>query len=540
MTDMTSTPIPRATSHDDNQSMRHTEPLTVEDDNNAREFELTGLNLITVISGLILAIFLVSLDSAIVATAIPYVTAEFKSAGDTAWYGSAYTLATCALQPIAGKLYAKFSIKTMFLIFMALFEIGSLVCATAPNAVGLIVGRAIAGAGAAGCTTGAFSIVAVSVRLPRRTTYLSALQSIFGIGIMLGPLLGGVLTQRVTWRWCFYINLPIGAVTVLFLVLFFHPPKANRTNTSVQKMASLDFVGLLLFAPATIMILLALQWGGLVYAWGSATIIGLFVGAAVLTAIFALWQRHKGDDAMIPPKLFTQRVVFFACLTELFAMGTVYVATYYLPQWFQIVKGVSPIRSGVMYLPLSMSDVASALMVGILLPYVGLTNPFILAGTTLLAVGSGLLSTLSTSSGSQYWIPYQILPGMGAGITLWMPYVAIQTVLEAEDIPVATALLQFFQSFGAALFLALAQAVFTSIFKASIKSTETVGLDLSAIVHAAPADFRRLVPKEYLPQVLHAYNQGVTSTFYLGAGLAAGACFASFGIQWKSFKPKGD
>ncbi|KAG9657834.1 MFS general substrate transporter, partial [Aureobasidium melanogenum] len=524
--------------HDDNRCTRHIEPLTVEDD--AQEFELTGFSLITVISGLVLAIFLVSLDSAIVATAIPYVTAEFKSAGDTAWYGSAYTLATCALQPIAGKLYAKFSIKTMFLIFMALFEIGSLVCATAPNAVGLIVGRAIAGAGAAGCTTGAFSIVAVSVRLPRRTTYLSALQSTFGIGIMLGPLLGGVLTQRVTWRWCFYINLPIGAVTVLFLVLFFHPPKANRTSTSVHKMASLDLIGLLLFAPATIMILLALQWGGLVYAWGSATIIGLFVGAAVLTAILAFWQRHKGDDAMIPPKLFTQRVVFFACLTELFAMGTVYVATYYLPQWFQIVKGVSPIRSGVMYLPLSMSDVASALVVGILLPYVGLTNPFILAGTTLLAVGSGLLSTLSTSSGSQYWIPYQILPGMGAGITLWMPYVAIQTVLKAEDIPVATALLQFFQSFGAALFLALAQAVFTSIFNASLNSVDIVGLDPSAIVHAAPADFRKLVPKEYLAQVLHAYNQGVTSTFYLGAGLAAAACFASFGIQWKSFKPKGD
>ncbi|KAG9738627.1 hypothetical protein KCU73_g9690, partial [Aureobasidium melanogenum] len=160
MTDMTSSSNSRTASQDDNRFTRHIEPLAVED--NAQEFELTGLNLITVISGLVLAIFLVSLDSAIVATAIPYVTAEFKSAGDTAWYGSAYTLATCALQPIAGKLYAKFSIKTMFLIFMALFETGSLVCATAPNAVGLIVGRAIAGAGAAGCTTGAFSIVAVS------------------------------------------------------------------------------------------------------------------------------------------------------------------------------------------------------------------------------------------------------------------------------------------------------------------------------------------------------------------------------------------
>ncbi|KAI4727250.1 MFS general substrate transporter [Aureobasidium sp. EXF-10728] len=528
----------RVTSQDDNQSTRHIEPLTVEED--AQDYELTGLGLITVISGLVLAIFLVSLDSAIVATAVPYVTVEFKSAGDTAWYGSAYTLATCALQPIAGKLYAKFSVKTMFLVFMALFEIGSLVCATAPNAIGLIVGRAIAGAGAAGCTTGAFTIVAVSVRLPRRTTYLSALQSTFGIGIMLGPLLGGVLTQRVTWRWCFYINLPIGAITVLFLVLFFHPPKADRVNAPAQKMASLDLVGLLLFAPATIMMLLALQWGGLVYAWRNATIIGLFVGAAVLTCIFALWQIHKGDDAMIPPKLLTQRVIFSACLTELFAMGTVYVATYYLPQWFQIVKGVSPIRSGVMYLPLSLSDVASALMVGILLPYVGLTNPFILAGTILLAVGSGLLSTLSTSSGSQYWIPYQILPGMGAGISLWMPYVAIQTVLKPEDIPVATALLQFFQSFGAALSLALAQAVFSSIFYAALKSQNIVGLDLSAIIHAAPANFRALVPKENLAQVLNAYNQGVTSTFYLGAGLAAAACFSSFGIQWKSFKPKSD
>jgi ABC-type enterobactin transport system permease subunit len=112
--------------------------------------------------------------------------------------------------------------------------------------------------------------------------------------------------------------------------------------------------------------------------------------------------------------------------------------------------------------------------------------------------------------------------------------------LKGEDVPVATALLQFFQSFGAALFLALAQAVFSSIFHASLKSTDIVGLDLSAIVHAAPAEFRKLVPKEDLAQVLYAYNQGVTSTFYLGAGLAAAACLASFGIQWKSFKPKSD
>ncbi|KAI5195487.1 MFS general substrate transporter [Aureobasidium subglaciale] len=509
-------------------------------DENVQEFELTGLNLITVMSGLILAIFLVSLDSAIVATAVPYVTAEFKSTGDTAWYGSAYTLATCALQPIAGKLYAKFPIKTMFLAFMALFEIGSLVCATAPNAAGLIVGRAIAGAGAAGCTTGGFSIVAISVRLPRRTTYISVLQSTFGIGIMLGPLLGGVLTQRASWRWCFYINLPIGAITVLFLLFFFNPPKQDQDTTSARKMAALDLVGLLLFAPATIMMLLALQWGGLEYAWGSATIIGLFAGAMVLTCIFALWQVRKGDDAMIPPRLFTQRVVFFACLTEHFAMGTVYIAIFYLPQWFQIVKGVTPIRSGVMYLPLSMSDVASALVVGILLPYVGLTNPFILAGTTLLAVGSGLLSTLTTSSGLEYWVPYQILPGLGAGITLWMPYVAVQTVLKAEDIPVATALLQFFQSFGAALFLALGQAVFSSVFSTALKASDITGLDLATFVHAPPTHLRQLVPAENLGQVLDAYNEGVTSTFYLGAGLAAAACFASFGIQWKSFKPKSD
>ncbi|KAI5236311.1 MFS general substrate transporter [Aureobasidium subglaciale] len=513
-------------------------PLTIEE--NIEEFELTGLNLITVISGLVLAIFLVSLDSAIVATAVPYVTAEFKSTGDTAWYGSAYTLATCALQPIAGKLYVKFPIKTMFLAFIALFEIGSLVCATTPNAVGLIVGRAIAGAGAAGCTTGGFSIVAIAVRLPKRTTYISVLQSTFGIGIMLGPLLGGVLTERASWRWCFYINLPIGAITVLLLFFFFNPPKPDQNTTPARKMAAVDLIGLLLFAPATIMMLLALQWGGLEYAWVSTTIIGLFAGAVVLTCIFALWQVRKGDDAMIPPRLFTQRVVFFACLTELFAMGTVYIAIFYLPQWFQIVKGVTPIKSGVMYLPLSMSDVASALVVGILLPYVGLTNPFILAGTTLLTVGSGLLSTLTASSGLKYWVPYQILPGLGAGITLWMPYVAVQTVLKAEDIPVATALLQFFQSFGAALFLALGQTVFSSVFATALTSSNLPGLDVSAIVHAAPADLRQLVLKESLSQVLDAYNQGVTSTFYLGAGLAAAACFASFGIQWKSFKPKSD
>jgi MFS family permease len=423
---------------------------------------------------------------------------------------------------------------------MAIFELGSLLCATAVNSQMLIVGRAIAGIGAAGCFTGAFTIVASSMPLEKRPAYIGILQSTFGFATILGPVLGGALTQHVSWRFCFYINLPIGAVTIAFIAFFFKMPAqdSQEATSAWEKLAKLDLIGVMMFIPSIVMVLLAFQWGGIEHAWKSATIIGLVLGGGLFSCVFILWQIRKGDDAMIPPRIFKKRNVFASCLTEFFAMGAVYCSIYFLPEWFQVVKGASPTKSGVMYLPLSISDIISATLTGFGLRYIGYPNPLILLGTVLMSVGTGLFTTFEPTTSHQFWIPYQVLQGLGAGMTLSMPYVVIQTVLDAQDIAVGTSLLQCFQFLGAAMFLAIGQAVFSNQLKSSMTSSGIPAQDIQNIISAGSAGVRNITitPAEYVNDVINAYNSSIVHTFYVASAVAATAALISLCLQWKSIK----
>ncbi|KAI2963890.1 hypothetical protein CBS147324_8781 [Aspergillus niger] len=490
----------------------------------ASDYELTGIPLFLVITGLGLSIFLMSLDSSIIATAIPRITSQFNSTGDIGWYGSAYSFAMCALQPMAGKLFGSFEMKGMFLGCLVVFELGSLLCALAVNSPMLIIGRAITGIGAAGCFTGAFCIVAVSIPLVKRPLYIGILQSTFGITTIIGPVLGGALTEHATWRWCFWINLPIGAITIFSLVFFFKPPPRDRTKAPsvLRRLEKLDFLGAFLFAPAIIMIFLALQWGGTEHAWKSATIVGLFIGGAFVGLIFALWQIRKGDNAMIPPRLMTERTMLFSCFSEFFAMGAVYISIYYLPEWFQVIKTPRP---------RNLESCAS-------LKYLGYPNPYMLLGTGLMSIATGLFSTFSQRTPHQQWIPFQVLQGLGVGMTLSMPYVATQAVLKPEDVPVGTSLLQCFQFFGASVNLAIAEAIFENKLVSRLDSRGFNGHEIENILRAGSAEARSVVSGAHLPGVLDAYNYAITSTFYVATSVAAVAFLLSLGIRWRSVKPK--
>ncbi|KAF8247984.1 MFS general substrate transporter [Wilcoxina mikolae CBS 423.85] len=246
------------------------------------------------------AVLLVALDTAILATAIPTITSELHSISDVGWYGSVYLLTGCSLQSLCGKIYMHFSLKYTFLVFLATFELGSLVCATAKSSKALIVGRAISGMGSSGLFSGAIMIIGVSIHLEQRATYLGIVSSMYGIATITGPLLGGVITDRISWRWCmprFYINLPIGILTALLLTLFFHPRNYTSTTTSLQKLAQLDLPGFILFLPSCVMLLLGLEWGA---------------------------------SAMIRLKILSQRTVASSCVAILFQMGVEKLG-YYTP-----------------------------------------------------------------------------------------------------------------------------------------------------------------------------------------------------------------
>jgi len=233
----------------------------------------------------------------------------------------------------------------------------------------LIVGRAVAGMGGSGLINGALTILAACLPLAKRPVYLGIMMSVSQLGVVLGPVVGGALTQYTTWRWCFYINLPVGGLTAGLLLLVNIPERVVRDSetplTSIIR-EKLDLLGFALFAPAAIQFLLALQWGGTRYPWSSATVIGLFCGAAGTLCVFLAWEYRKGDMAMIPFSIMRRRVVWCSCLVAFFYFGGMLSFIYYLPIYFQAVKGVSPTLSGVYLLPSILSQIVFSVLSGFL------------------------------------------------------------------------------------------------------------------------------------------------------------------------------
>lgn len=265
------------------------------------------------------------------ATAIPKITAEFNSIDDVGWYGSGYLLPSCSLTLMFGKLYTYYSIKWVYMIALFIFELGSFICGVTPNSMGLILGRAIAGIGGAGLLSGSILIVTQTVPLQKRPLYTGLVGAVFGVASVAGPLLGGALTDHISWRWCFYINLPIGLVTVLFILCFFKAPRPIKDNVSLKdQMKELDFPGTVFFLPGVICGLLALQWGGLKYEWSDKRVIALFVVCGVLCVFFVAIQWWRQEKATIPPRIVKNRNMLGSACFAFCIGGSFFIYVYFV------------------------------------------------------------------------------------------------------------------------------------------------------------------------------------------------------------------
>lgn len=329
---------------------------------------LKGLELYLLLTCLLLLVIIITLDISILATAIPRITDDFHTIADIGWYGSSFLIAQCAVQPLSGRVYSFFPFKGALIGSLAIFELGSLLCGVAVSSKMLIVGRAVCGIGSAGLINGSLSIIGIAAPPAKRAALMGIYVSIAGSGQVIGPLVGGALTENVTWRWCFYLNLPVGAATLAGLLFVKLPanPNKKKDHRPLTLFRELDIAGFIVFAPASAMLLLALQWGGTTYAWNSATVIGLICGAVAVFCIFIFWEVRHPDTAMIPAPVVKIRQVYVSCITTAFQGGSLLVVTYYLPLWFQVVKEKTPILSAVANLPIFIPQVLTGFVVGAL------------------------------------------------------------------------------------------------------------------------------------------------------------------------------
>ncbi|KAL4736631.1 major facilitator superfamily domain-containing protein [Aspergillus similis] len=514
-------------------------------DTAAGEAEYPGFAKVAVIIlGLYLSVFLVALDQTIIGVAIPEITNQFKSIEDIAWYGSAYFLTSTALQPSFGRLYKIFSAKWAFLCAVFVFELGSLICAVAPSSTVLIVGRAIAGIGVAGIFSGAMVIIALCVPLPKRPLVFGMFGMVWGIASIAGPLLGGAFTDSVSWRWCFYINLPIGGISMAIIVFILQLPEQNKSSkpTSLfDRIKQIDFIGAALLIPSIICLLLALQWGGNKYTWGNGRIIGLFVTFGVLAILTVFSQIKLGDRATLPPRIMVQRSVITSATYALLFGGSFFVLVYYLPIFFQSVRGSSAMTSGIQLLPLMLATVVSSVLTGILVTIFGYYTPFLIGSTAIASIGAGLITLYSIDISSGKWIGYQILLGAGVGAGFQIPMTAVQTSLASkpDDIPQGTAAVMFFQTLGGALFIAVAQSLFQNgLIEGVVKYAPSV--DPGAIVKAGATEMRHVLEElgqlDQLENVILAFLDGLRDTYRLSLALFLAAFVVGCFFEWRSVK----
>ncbi|CAG7566050.1 unnamed protein product [Fusarium equiseti] len=497
-----------------------------------------GMKLALIMTSAYLSMFLVALDRLIVSTAIPKITDEFRAVADVGWYASAYFMTTCAFQLMFGRLYTFFSVKTTFLLSILIFEVGSAVCGAAPTSNALIIGRAIAGVGSAGIYAGAVITTVYCIPLERRMPYQAVVAAIFGVTSVLGPLLGGAFTDSAaTWRWCFYINLPIGAIAAAILAIYLHVPDRETARIPVkEKLLRLDGPGCVMLLGGIISLLTALRRGGTEHAWSDGLIIALWVVTGLCLIAFITIQILFPNRATVPPHIFAQRSIAASSFSMFCTGATMMTTLYYLPIWFQTIKGVSAVQSGIRLLPTVVAQVVASFLGAAGVQILGQYMTFMIVGNAIMCVGTGLLTMLKADTTNSEWIGYQIPYGFGLGITLQVPLVASQTVLPLEDVPTGTSVLIFCQLLGGAIFVSVGQNLFTNELARRI--ARVPGVDALNLQQEGATRILEGLSDSTKRLVLVAYNVSLRKAFLCGLILSCIGYLGAVGMEWKNIKKK--
>jgi EmrB/QacA subfamily drug resistance transporter len=474
---------------------------------------LTGRALTTVFAALMLGMFLAALDQTIVSTALPTIVGDLGGLDHLAWVVTSYLLASTASTPLYGKLGDMYGRKPLFLAAILIFLTGSMLAGLSQSMGELVAFRAIQGAGAGGLMVGAQAIIADIVAPRQRGRYMGLIGAVFAIASVAGPLLGGFFVETISWRWVFYVNMPLGLAAVLVVVFKLHlhtPPQRH----------SIDYLGAVLLTTSVSALTLLTTWGGNQYPWGSPAILGLAAVAVGFMLAFVR-QERRAVEPIIPLSLFRSPV--FRVASGLgFVIGlAMFGAIIFIPLFLQLVYGVSPTSSGLRMLPLMGGLLAASIISGRIISRIGRYKAFPIAGTALTAIGMFLLSRLQTDTEPWVASAYMLVLGAGLGLTMQIIVLVVQNDAPRRDVGVATSTATFMRSMGGSLGVALFGAIFASRLHSELGSLPpAVASTLSGGINVNPAEVHALAPT-VRHDFLAAFVDALAPVFLVGSGLAA-------------------
>ncbi len=457
-----------------------------------------------------LGMLLAALDQTIVSTALPTIVADLGGAGHLSWVVTSYLLTQTIATVLAGKFGDIYGRKLVFQLSCAIFVIGSFFCGFADSMGWLIAMRAVQGLGGGGLTVTATALIADLIPLRERGRYQGAMGAVFGVTTVIGPLIGGLLTDHASWRWAFYLNVPIAAVVIAV---------AFRTlpSTRAESRPVIDYAGIVLVSLGATGLTLATSWGGSTYAWGSATIIGLFVGSAAVLVAFVFVERRAAEP-MLPMRLFSDPVFSVATAIS-FAVGFAMLGSLtYLPTYLQYVQGVDATESGLRTLPMVVGLLTTSIAAGNVVSRTGRYKPFPIVGGAVTALGMFLLSLLDQHSSLLQTSLAMLVLGAGIGLCMQVLTIIVQSTVDHRDLGVATSGVTFFRTMGSSFGVAVFGTVYTGQLAANL-TPALAQAKVTAAQAASPAAVHALPAAQAAP-VVAAYAETVQTLFRAGIPVA--------------------
>ncbi|MEU7159351.1 MDR family MFS transporter [Streptomyces chrestomyceticus] len=475
----------------------------------------TNLVFTTIVLGMLLA----ALDQTIVSTALPTIVADLGGGGHMAWVVTAYLLAETVATVLVGKFGDLFGRKIIFQVSAVVFVGGSILAGASTSMLMLVVARAVQGVGGGGLMVTAMALIADVIPLRERGKYQGALGAVFGVTTVVGPTLGGLFTDHASWRWCFYVNIPVAIVMVVM---------AARTVPVVRAAVRpvIDYIGIVLVALGSSGLVLGLEWGGNEYAWGSPVIIGLFVGSVALLTAF-VFVELRAKEPMLPMHLF-RNPVFTVCSVLSFIVGFAMLgAMTYLPTYLQFVDGVSATMSGVRTLPMVAGLLGTSMLSGVVVSRTGRYRVFPIVGTGVMALGLYLMSTMGADTGVWLESLYMFVLGLGIGLAMQVLTIAVQNTVDYHELGSATSGVTFFRTLGSSFGTAVFGTLYSNRLDPDLKTALAKSPGVPPEAAASPQALHRL-PEAQARPVIDAYADTVNHVFQWVVPVA----LAGFVVAW--------